>query len=251
MVALIHWPTGGSAGAVLPAGGPRDRGVRGRAQRAPAGAAEGPHRLRQDTFRGAHGLAPEAAAGDRGLPRGPERQRPGRPLAARRTGHALAWTARWPRPRATARLCYLDELMEARADTTVLLHPLADTRRVLPLERHGELLHAHPDFQLVVSYNPGYQGLHQELKPSTRQRFVALGFDYPDPPVEAGIVAARGPGRARAGRAAGAARRPHPAPARRGSGGRRLHPHAGARRAAGARRSLAAWRPPCRPSPSR
>ncbi len=89
-------------------------------------------------------------------------------------------------------LCYLDELMEARADTTVLLHPLADTRRALPLERHGELLRAHPDFQLVVSYNPGYQGLHRELKPSTRQRFVALDFHYPAPEVEAAIVAREG-----------------------------------------------------------
>lgn len=89
-------------------------------------------------------------------------------------------------------LCYLDELLEARSDTTVLLHPLADTRRVLPLERHGELLQAHPDFQLVVSYNPGYQGLHKGFKPSTRQRFVALGFDYPDPAIEAAIVAREG-----------------------------------------------------------
>lgn len=89
-------------------------------------------------------------------------------------------------------LCYLDELMEARADTTVLLHPLADTRRALPLERHGELLHAHPDFQLVVSYNPGYQGLQRELKPSTRQRFVALAFDYPAPELETAIVAREG-----------------------------------------------------------
>jgi nitric oxide reductase NorQ protein len=85
-------------------------------------------------------------------------------------------------------ICYLDELLEARSDTTVLLHPLADTRRALPLERHGELLHAHADFQLVVSYNPGYQGLHRDLKPSTRQRFVALGFDYPAPETEAAIV---------------------------------------------------------------
>jgi nitric oxide reductase NorQ protein len=89
-------------------------------------------------------------------------------------------------------LCYLDELLEARSDTTVLLHPLADTRRVLPLERCGELLQAHPDFQLVVSYNPGYQGLHKSLKPSTRQRFVALAFDHPEPLVEAAIVAREG-----------------------------------------------------------
>lgn len=85
-------------------------------------------------------------------------------------------------------LCYLDEFMEARADTTVLLHPLADTRRVLSLERHGELLHAHRNFQLIVSYNPGYQGLHRDMRPSTRQRFVALAFDYPDPATEAAIV---------------------------------------------------------------
>jgi nitric oxide reductase NorQ protein len=89
-------------------------------------------------------------------------------------------------------LCYLDEVVEARSDTTVLLHPLADSRRVLPLERHGELLPAHPDFQLVVSYNPGYQSLHKQLKPSTRQRFVALTFDYPDPAREASIVAREG-----------------------------------------------------------
>ena len=86
-------------------------------------------------------------------------------------------------------MCYLDELVEARADATVLIHPLADTRRMLPLERHGELLHAHPDFQLVVSYNPGYQGLNKGLKSSTRQRFTALIFDHPDAEAEAAIVA--------------------------------------------------------------
>ena len=86
-------------------------------------------------------------------------------------------------------MCYLDELVEARADATVLIHPLADTRRMLPLERHGELLHAHPYFQLVVSYNPGYQGLNKGLKSSTRQRFTALIFDYPDAEAEAAIVA--------------------------------------------------------------
>ena len=86
-------------------------------------------------------------------------------------------------------LCYLDELVEARSDATVLIHPLADSRRVLPLERHGELLHAHPNFQLVVSYNPGYQGLNKGLKPSTRQRFTALSFQHPDATTEAAIVA--------------------------------------------------------------
>ena len=76
-------------------------------------------------------------------------------------------------------ICYLDELVEARQDTTVVIHPLTDSRRVLPLDKKGELLRAHPDFQLVMSYNPGYQGLSKEMKPSTRQRFVALTFGYP------------------------------------------------------------------------
>jgi len=86
-------------------------------------------------------------------------------------------------------ICYLDEVVEARPDTTVILHPLTDSRRVLPLEKRNELLHAHPDFLLVVSYNPGYQSGHKALKPSTRQRFTAIEFGYPAPAVEARIVA--------------------------------------------------------------
>nr|WP_319565077.1 CbbQ/NirQ/NorQ/GpvN family protein [uncultured Rhodoferax sp.] len=89
-------------------------------------------------------------------------------------------------------LCYLDEVVEARADTTVVLHPLTDARRILPLTSCNELLHAHPDFQLVVSYNPGYQGMHKTLKPSTRQRFVGLEFSYPGAGQEAEIVAHEG-----------------------------------------------------------
>ncbi|HEY8355934.1 MAG TPA: CbbQ/NirQ/NorQ/GpvN family protein [Ramlibacter sp.] len=89
-------------------------------------------------------------------------------------------------------ICYLDELVEARSDALVVVHPLADSRRVLPLERLGELLHAHPDFLLVASYNPGYRGLHKALKPSTRQRFTALAFHYPQPEVETAIVASEG-----------------------------------------------------------
>ena len=85
-------------------------------------------------------------------------------------------------------ICYLDEVVEARKDTTVVLHPLADDRRVLPIERTGEQLVAPPGFMLVVSYNPGYQNLLKSLKPSTRQRFVALTFGYPAPEVERGIV---------------------------------------------------------------
>jgi nitric oxide reductase NorQ protein len=89
-------------------------------------------------------------------------------------------------------ICYLDEIVEARQDTTVVLHPLADDRRLLPVERTGELLHAAPGFQLVVSYNPGYQHALKDLKPSTRQRFVTLEFDYPSAAVEAEIVAREG-----------------------------------------------------------
>lgn len=85
-------------------------------------------------------------------------------------------------------ICYLDEVVEARKDTTVVLHPLADDRRELPIERTGELLTAAPGFMLVVSYNPGYQSLLKGMKPSTRQRFVSLRFDYPSGQEEQTIV---------------------------------------------------------------
>jgi len=85
-------------------------------------------------------------------------------------------------------ICYLDEVVEARKDTTVVLHPLADDRRVLPIERTGEQLLAPPGFMLVISYNPGYQNLLKSLKPSTRQRFIALNFGYPAPAVEQAIL---------------------------------------------------------------
>ena len=87
-------------------------------------------------------------------------------------------------------ICYLDEVVEARKDTTVVLHPLADDRRELPLDKTGELLPAPAEFMLVVSYNPGYQNLFKNLKPSTRQRFVALSFDFPAADMEARIVEA-------------------------------------------------------------
>lgn len=86
-------------------------------------------------------------------------------------------------------ICYLDEVVEARKDTTVVLHPLSDDRRILPIDRTGETLKAPDDFMLVVSYNPGYQNLLKGMKPSTRQRFIALRFDYPEPTAEARIVA--------------------------------------------------------------
>ncbi len=87
-------------------------------------------------------------------------------------------------------ICYLDEVVEARQDTTVVIHPLTDHRRTLPLEKKGELVEAHLDFQLVISYNPGYQSLLKDLKQSTKQRFAGFEFDYPAADVEAGIVAA-------------------------------------------------------------
>ncbi len=85
-------------------------------------------------------------------------------------------------------ICYLDEVVEARQDTTVVIHPLTDHRRTLPLDKKGELVEAHPDFQLVISYNPGYQSLMKDLKQSTKQRFAALDFDYPAAELEAEIV---------------------------------------------------------------
>jgi len=86
-------------------------------------------------------------------------------------------------------ICYLDEVVEARQDTTVVLHPLADHRRQLPIERLGVTLDAAPGFGLVVSYNPGYQSVLKDLKDSTRQRMVAIEFGFPAPEVEEGIVA--------------------------------------------------------------
>ncbi len=85
-------------------------------------------------------------------------------------------------------ICYLDEVVEARQDTTVVIHPLTDHRRSLPLDKKGELIHAHPDFQLVISYNPGYQSAMKDLKQSTKQRFGALDFNYPDREIEIEIV---------------------------------------------------------------
>lgn len=85
-------------------------------------------------------------------------------------------------------ICYLDEVVEARKDTTVVLHPLTDDRRILPLERTGETLKAPPGFMLVISFNPGYQNLLKGLKPSTRQRFVGLRFHFPKPEQEMEIL---------------------------------------------------------------
>lgn len=87
-------------------------------------------------------------------------------------------------------ICYLDEVVEARKDTTVVLHPLTDDRRILPIERTGETLSAPEEFMLVTSYNPGYQNLLKGMKPSTRQRFVAMSFDFPDVQTEVFVLLA-------------------------------------------------------------
>ena len=85
-------------------------------------------------------------------------------------------------------ICYLDEIVEARQDTTVVIHPLTDHRRALPLDKKGEVVEAHADFQLVISYNPGYQSLMKDLKQSTKQRFVGMDFDYAEAGLEASIL---------------------------------------------------------------
>jgi len=85
-------------------------------------------------------------------------------------------------------ICYLDEIIEARKDTTVVLHSLADYRRVLPIDRTGEVITAHKDFMLVVSYNPGYQNVLKGMKPSTKQRFISMEFTYPKPEIEKEII---------------------------------------------------------------
>jgi nitric oxide reductase NorQ protein len=86
-------------------------------------------------------------------------------------------------------ICYLDEIVEARKDTTVIIHPLADHRRILPVEKKGQILEAHKNFLLVISYNPGYQSVLKNLKHSTRQRFIAIEFHYPPRELEARIIA--------------------------------------------------------------
>ncbi len=89
-------------------------------------------------------------------------------------------------------ICYLDEIVEARKDTTVVIHPLTDMRRILSIDKRGEIIQAHPDFMMVISYNPGYQSVLKDLKQSTRQRFISLEFDYPEANKEAQIVSHEG-----------------------------------------------------------
>ena len=88
----------------------------------------------------------------------------------------------------TGAICYLDEIVEARKDTTVIIHPLSDHRRILPIDKKGTIVGAHENFLLVISYNPGYQSVIKDLKQSTRQRFVAIDFDYPSRNQETKII---------------------------------------------------------------
>jgi len=92
----------------------------------------------------------------------------------------------------TGAICYLDEIVEARKDTTVVIHPLTDNRRTLSIDKKDEIITAHPNFMMVISYNPGYQSVLKDLKQSTRQRFVSLDFDYPEAEKEAEIVSVEG-----------------------------------------------------------
>ncbi len=92
----------------------------------------------------------------------------------------------------TGAICYLDEIVEARKDTTVVIHPLTDNRRILHIDKKGEIIKAHPDFLMVISYNPGYQSVLKDLKQSTRQRFVSFSFNYPEPEKETEIVSSEG-----------------------------------------------------------
>jgi len=89
-------------------------------------------------------------------------------------------------------ICYLDEIVEARKDTTVVIHPLTDNRRTLSIDKKGEVIQAHPYFMVVISFNPGYQSVLKDLKQSTRQRFISLEFDYPEAQKEAEIVSHEG-----------------------------------------------------------
>ncbi|MBW2091516.1 MAG: CbbQ/NirQ/NorQ C-terminal domain-containing protein, partial [Deltaproteobacteria bacterium] len=88
----------------------------------------------------------------------------------------------------TGAICYLDEIVEARKDTTVIIHPLSDHRRILPIDKTGKIIQAHENFLLVISYNPGYQSVIKDLKQSTRQRFMAIDFDYPSRHQETQII---------------------------------------------------------------
>ncbi len=136
-------------------------------------------------------------------------------------------TARLARAVRQGAICYLDEVVEARKDTTVVLHPLADDRRVLPIERTGEQISAAPGFMLVVSFNPGYQNVLKSLKPSTRQRFIALEFPTTPPPRSSCASSRTKPGRYPHRPKTGGPG-PSPAPPDRARPGRnRQHPPAG------------------------
>ena len=166
-------------------------------ERADPGAAEGADRVRQDQVRRAHGVAagrePGAPTPDAGLVTVTCHDDL---TAGDLVGRYMlrAGGTEWiDGPLTTAvrggGICYLDEVVEARRDTIVSIHALTDHRRLLPIEKLGVTLHAHDDFFLVVSYNPGYQATSKELKHSTRQRFIAIDFDYPVAEVETQIIA--------------------------------------------------------------
>ena len=165
---------------VVPADRRRGRGVRGRLRGTPAGAAEGTDRVRQDPVRRAHGVAARARAGDGGVPRGPHAPPTSSGATCCRATRRCGWTGRSPGRCAAAPSATSTRSSRRARTRRSSSTPLTDHRRILPIEKTGELLAAHPDFLLVISYNPGYQSVLKDLKPSTRQRFVSLEFDYPE-----------------------------------------------------------------------
>ena len=148
-------------------------------------------------------------------------------------------------------IAYLDEIVEARKDTTVVIHPLTDDRRMLPIEKKGEIVQAPDDFLLVISYNPGYQSVLKDLKHSTKQRFVAIEFDYPPPDLEETILKSETGVERRRRLQAGQDRREGAQPAHPRPGGGRLDPPAGLRRPADRPAASSRSRPARRPSASR
>ena len=152
--------------------------------------------------------------------------------------------ARWPLTLAVRHgaICYLDEIVEARQDTTVVIHPLTDARRILPLEKHNEIVPAHADFQMTISYNPGYQSAVKDLKESTKQRFLAIDFDYPTAAIEAKIMARKSGADAALAANAGEHRRTFAQPSGSRPRRRRIDPHADPCRSPGAGGSSASGR---------
>ena len=214
---IVQMPQIGRRRAVLRAAGERSRDLRSGLQEAAPRHAQGPDGLRQDALPRTHGVPVAAAL----VTVSCHEDLTSSDLVGRflLEGAETVWQD-GPLTRAVkaGAICYLDEIVEARTDSTVVIHSLTDHRRKLTIEKKGQEIEAHEDFMLVISYNPGYQTVLKDLKPSTKQRFVAINFDFPPEEIERKIVMQEAPGispeivaSARRGRAQGAAaERPRP-----------------------------------------